>query len=203
MPRIISGSARGTRLTAPPGDMTRPTGDRAKEALFSILSPYMQTAGFLDLYAGIGQIGLEAASRGMRPVVLVERARIALQAISANLEKTRLADACAVLAGDVLQVVPRLAAEGRHFSLIYLDPPYRDAQQAFSRLAPSLEQLVVADGLVILEHDSVMRPPSFVTHLQLKRSCQYGTAMISFYQKDNSVENPGNGRQEVPAVRPD
>lgn len=203
MPRIISGSARGTRLTAPPGDMTRPTGDRAKEALFSILAPQMQAAGFLDLYAGIGQIGLEAASRGMRPVVLVELARAALQAIAANLEKTRLADACSVLAGDVMQVVPRLAAEDRHFSLIFLDPPYRDALSAFNRLAPSLERLLAADGLVILEHDSAMQPPSFVTHLQLKRSCQYGTAMLSFYQRDNSVENPGIGRQEVPAGRPD
>jgi 16S rRNA (guanine966-N2)-methyltransferase len=188
MPRIISGSARGTRLTAPAGQQTRPTGDKVKEALFSILAPHMPADGFLDLYAGTGQIGLEAASRGAARVVMVENAPASLAAVRINISKTHLAEQVELLAGDAAAILPRLAAQGRRFDLIFLDPPYRDAMADFTRLATWLNQLLRPGGTVILEHESRDTPPAFVTNLQLKRSCQYGTAMLSFYKVDQSVE---------------
>ncbi|MEA4888499.1 MAG: 16S rRNA (guanine(966)-N(2))-methyltransferase RsmD [Clostridiaceae bacterium] len=183
MPRVISGSARGTHLSAPRGDLTRPTADRVKEALFSILTPALPADGFLDLYAGTGQIGLEAASRGSRPVVLVEQARPSLEIIKTNLAKTHLTGEVALLAGNVFTVVSRLVSEGRRFEIIFMDPPYKAALSDFNRLAPELEILMPDNGILVLEHDSGNTAPPFVTNLQLNRSCQYGMAMLSFYQK--------------------
>ena len=188
MPRIISGSARGTRLAAPAGDATRPTGDKVKEALFSILNPRMPANGFLDLYAGTGQIGLEAASRGAAPVVLVENAPAGLAAIKTNAERTHLAGKIEIIGADAAVALKKLIERGTRFDLIFLDPPYRVALNDFSRLAPGLVQLLAPGGLVVLEHVSREQPPPFVTYLQFTRSCQYGTAMLSFYKVDQNSE---------------
>ena len=187
MPRIISGSARGIRLTAPRGEATRPTGDRVKEALFSILTPCLPADGFLDLYAGTGQIGLEAASRGSSPVLLVEKSAPALAAIRTNLSKTHLEDQVTVLAGDIAACLRQLISQQQRFDLIFLDPPYLSALGDFASLAPDLGRLIKPDGLVILEHESRQVPPAFVTNLQLRRSCQYGIAMLSFYKVDQTA----------------
>jgi 16S rRNA (guanine966-N2)-methyltransferase len=183
MPRIISGTARGTRLVAPAGDATRPTGDKVKEALFSILTPHMPAKGFLDIFAGTGQIGLEAASRGASPVVLVEKAPAGLAAIRTNADKTHLAAKVTILAADAAAALQRLIAQNSHFELIFLDPPYLTALRDFCSLAPALAGLLSPDGLLVIEHDSREIPPAFVTNLQFLRSCQYGSAMLSFYQK--------------------
>lgn len=182
MPRIISGRAGGIPLVAPKGQDTRPTADKTKEALFSILAPHLPDCAFLDLYAGTGQIGLEAASRGARTVVLVEQARAGLSAIVANLEKTRLSDVTRVQHGSAFLAVRQLLASGQTFDLIFLDPPYRQAIADFERLAPDLARLLAPGGRIILEHDSKSKAPDFVTELKRTRSCQYGTAMLSFYQ---------------------
>lgn len=182
MPRIISGRAGGIPLIAPKGQDTRPTADKTKEALFSILAPAIPDCTFLDLYAGTGQIGLEAASRGARTVVLVEQARAGLSAIAANLEKTRLSDVTRIEQGSVWTAVRHLLTSGSRFDLIFLDPPYRQAIADFERLATDLTQLLTAGGRIILEHDAKSKAPDFVMELKRTRSCQYGTAMLSFYQ---------------------
>lgn len=187
MPRIISGLARGTRLIAPRGGDTRPTGDKVKEALFSILMPYLPADGFLDLYAGTGQIGLEAASRGSRSVVLVEKAPASLKAINNNIVRTRLGDIVTVLPADAAQAVRRLRQEGRQFDLIFLDPPYAQASGDFRRLSTELSNLLRPEGLIILEHNSCDESPIFVINLKLSRSCQYGTAMLSFYKAESDT----------------
>jgi len=184
MPRIISGSARGTRLAAPRGEATRPTGDKVKEALFSILNPQMPANGFLDLFAGTGQIGLEAASRGSKSVVLVEKGPEGLAAIKTNRDKTHLTDQTEVMAAEAGTALQQLINQGRRFEIIFLDPPWRIALQEFKRLGPRLAQLLEPGGLVVLEHEAREEPPAFVTYLQLMRSCQYGTAMISFYKAE-------------------
>lgn len=188
MPRIIAGSARGTHLVTPQGQATRPTGDKVKEALFSILTAQMPAKGFLDLYAGTGQIGLEAASRGADSVVLVENAAASLKIIRTNIEKTHLADKVTLIAADVKTALQRLLGQGQRFEMIFLDPPYCDALRDFDRLAPLISELLAAGGLVILEHDSREQPPIFVTNLKLLRSCQYGAAMLSFYKATQTAE---------------
>lgn len=189
MPRIISGVARGTRLLSPRGMDTRPTGDKVKEALFSILMPRLPAEGFLDLFAGTGQIGLEAASRGSNSVFLVERSATSLAAIRSNIEKTRLGDRVTVLAEDAAVALRRLHREGHQFDLVFMDPPYNEAIKLFTRMADDLTTLLRQGGLLILEHDANEAPPAFVTNLQLSRSCQYGTAMLSFYKAEDSANS--------------
>jgi 16S rRNA (guanine966-N2)-methyltransferase len=183
MPRVISGSAGGIHLSSVRGLETRPTADRVKEALFSMLMSRWPPQGFLDLYAGTGQIGLEAASRGADPVVLVEKNRDGCRVIRENIEKTHLSASVCLLQRPVGPALDALRREGRSFSLIFADPPYREALQTLSRLAGPLADLLTPDGRLILEHDAVTALPANVTYLQLERCCQYGTAMLSFYQK--------------------
>lgn len=181
MPRIIAGKSRGIRLIAPKGLSTRPTADRVKEALFSILLAFGPVDGFLDLYAGTGQIGLEAASRGMSRVVLVENDRNCRLVIRENSRRCRLEDQVQLLGQAVHRVVAQLAETDQHFDLIFADPPYHAANKELARLSGELALLLSAKGRFILEHDARQSAP-IVTNLQLERSCQYGAAMLSFYK---------------------
>ena len=119
--RIITGTAKGCNLKTPKGMNTRPTSDRVKESLFSILGS--DACGrVLDVFAGTGALGLEALSRGADSCVFIDRETADI--ISFNAEHTRLADRCRVLKGDVFALLHRLAGEGKQFDLVFCDPPY-------------------------------------------------------------------------------
>lgn len=182
MPRIIAGSSKGTRLIAPTGMSTRPTADRVKEALFSILQAYWPADGFLDLYAGTGQIGLEAASRGATRVILVENDRLCRQIIQENCSRSHLDRQVQLIGQDAHRAVMSLLEASQPFDIVFADPPYRQIPQELARLSGCLALLLAPGGLFILEHDARMAAP-IVTNLQLERSCQYGTAMLSFYRR--------------------
>ncbi len=140
--RVIAGSLKGRRLAVPPGEAVRPTGDRAREALFSILEhgePELRGSRFLDLFAGSGAVGIEAFSRGACEVLLIDNARPALAVLRANLQKLPHAGAIRVMAADATR--PGRARQS--FDIAFLDPPYR------SGLAlPALERLAAGDWLV-------------------------------------------------------
>ena len=204
MPRIISGSARGTHLAAPKGWSTRPTADRVKEALFSMLLPWWPAEAFLDLYAGTGQIGLEAASRGAGFTVLVEKNRDCQRLIRENCTRTHLEGKVRLMEQDAFQAVRQLLEEARPFDLIFADPPYRQALDVFLRLSGPLSGLLTPGGRIILEHDAHQAAP-IVTNLQLERSCQYGMAMLSFYkgavsddQRQTGSPGPADATQPLP-----
>lgn len=120
--RIVAGQWRGRRLVAPPGRTTRPTSDRVREAVFSILGP-LDGERVLDLYAGSGALALEALSRGAAEATLVERDRAALTALRANVEA--LGAEAHVIAGDVAAFLRSAAEADGHYDLVFLDPPYR------------------------------------------------------------------------------
>lgn len=122
MMRIITGSARGAKLQAPAGEATRPTAERTKEAVFSMLGNGVSERRVLDLFAGSGQMGLEALSRGATAAVLVERDRAALAAIRANAAHTKLSDRAEIVAADALGYLKTY--KGPPFHLVFLDPPY-------------------------------------------------------------------------------
>ena len=122
MMRIITGSARGAKLQAPAGETTRPTSERTKEAVFSMLQHSLEGRRVLDLFAGSGQMGLEAVSRGAAEAVLVDIDKAALAAIRANVAHTRLTDLVRVVSADALSYVR--AYRGAPFHLVFLDPPY-------------------------------------------------------------------------------
>lgn len=189
MPRIITGSARGIHLLVPKGENTRPTSDRAKEALFSKIGRRIIDAVVLDLFAGTGQIALEALSRGAKKAVLVERHREALAAIRHNVEKTRFSDQAVVISGDVYRVTSRLQSDQERFDFIYCDPPWSFESEHMSSLFPTLVKLSKPDGLIVLESSRNKELPSFDSAgVPCFERCTYGLTVLSFYHLENGSE---------------
>lgn len=182
MPRIISGSLRGISLQTPSGVDTRPTSDRAKEALFSIVGPDIEGARVLDLFAGSGQIALEALSRGAGHAILCEMDRAALKALFSNLEKTRTSDQVRVFTYDARRLVKKLVKEGYSFDFIYLDPPWRELSSVLEVINNYLPALLSRSGVIVLESDRRQDiPKSLGMGISLSRSCTYGGSVLSFY----------------------
>ncbi len=192
MPRVITGSARGTVLAAPDGLKTRPTSDRVKESVFSILADRIPGCRMLDLFAGTGQMGIEALSRGAVGAVFIDSGRESVACIRRNLEKTHLANRAVVLAQPVFPALGSLPA-GTKFDLVYIDPPYAEAA-AICREATRIlvaKDLIAESALVLIEHSARDEGVDFVTHLQFLRRCKYGTVMISFYNRYSSGDEAG------------
>lgn len=186
MPRIISGSLRGVRLQAPAGTDTRPTSDRAKEALFSIIGPAIEGAHVLDLFAGSGQIALEALSRGAEYAVLCETDREALKALFANVEKTGTSEQLRVFTYDARRLVKSLAEANQSFYFIYLDPPWQNLPDLLKAIESNLSTLLSEDGVIVLESERKQDIPSRIgPDLTLSRSCTYGASVLSFYYHEN------------------
>ena len=122
MMRIITGKARGIRLKTLEGDATRPTAERVKEAVFSMLQYDIEGREVLDLFAGSGQLGLESVSRGAKVAVLVDKSRDALKIIEENVARTKLSDCCEIHRADALDFIQRY--KSRKFDIVFLDPPY-------------------------------------------------------------------------------
>ncbi|MDX6664666.1 MAG: rRNA (guanine966-N2)-methyltransferase [Solirubrobacteraceae bacterium] len=146
--RVIAGRFGGRRLAAPRGDATRPTSDRVREALFSVLGD-LGGLSVLDLFAGSGALGIEALSRGAGSAVFVERAVAALTALEANLET--LGIAAEVHKGDARAYVRNASRAGHTYDLVFFDPPYRDAERLGRDL--DLPSVIAADGRLVAESD--------------------------------------------------
>lgn len=191
--RIISGSARGKRLATFSGGDIRPTPDRVREAIFSML--YSRLGGLegstvLDLFAGTGAMGLEALSRGARRAVLVDQGQQSARIIPANLKACALQERASHVRGDVQKTLPRLAAEGP-YDLIFLDPPYgRDLVPKVLTLISELK-LLAAGGVVCAEADRQDAVPAVVGELvRMEQRCYGSTAIHLFTQSEPEVETP-------------
>lgn len=185
MMRIITGSARGVRLDTLEGDATRPTTERAKEAIFSSLRVRMDMTGIrvLDLFAGCGQMGLEALSAGAAHAVLVDQSKEAVRVIEKNAAKTRLTDRCTVLCSDTATYL-RSRRGHESFDCIFLDPPY-----AMKAVAATVEDILRArlinpGGLIVCESGEP-DPLGFETgtalsrHFTLIKEAKYGKAYVT------------------------
>lgn len=151
--RVVAGRFRGRRLHAPPGLDTRPTGDRVRESLFSILGP-LDDLRVLDLFAGTGALGIEALSRGAAHATFVERDRKALEALERNVRELGLASGEAnVVRGDYRRYVRDAGARGEAYDLVLLDPPYRDAPGIAPVLDAALRPLLREGARVVTESD--------------------------------------------------
>lgn len=183
--RIITGKARGLKLKTPAGLSTRPTSDRVKESLFSILSGLIDFAAVnavLDIFAGTGALGLEAVSRGARAATFIDTTTT--QIIRENVTRTRF-DGCNVLRGDFDKILRRLARQGLTFDLIFSDAPYGKglAQQSLNLVVEL--NLPSAGGLIVVEHGAdeiLIAPPT----LRPIRNATYGntTAIEIFIRGD-------------------
>ena len=188
MPRVITGKYKGAVLTAPKGDATRPTTDKVKEALFSIIQADVPGARVLDLYAGTGQIGIECVSRGAECAVMVDRAGAAASVIKSNLQKIHAENdpALRFIKAPVFAALDRLAGEGEKFDIIFLDPPYKAAPDAARDIARAVKkmELLANGGIMIVEHSSDIPFDTDVIDLKPVRSCTYGLTVLTFFRDE-------------------
>ena len=187
--RVITGSARGRRLKELEGMETRPTTDRVKEGLFSALQFEIEGRRVLDLFAGTGQLGIEALSRGAERCVFVDRRADAVKLIRENLELTGLSGRARVVAGDSMEY---LASQREKFDLILLDPPY-----AAGLLEPALEHIAQFDilrphGIIAAEAPAEKALPPLAEPYRLCRTYRYGRIGLTVYRRAGELENEGS-----------
>ena len=191
MMRIITGKARGTKLQTLSGEATRPTAERTKEAVFSIINFDIAGARVLDLFAGSGQLGLEALSRGAEYAVFNDSSREAAAIIRANVEKTHFTDACEVLSTDWQPVLRRFANKEK-FDLIFLDPPYAGGFLP-KVLAKMIEWDLLSNGAVIVcesanEEDVFGGDEELKNQFTIRRVARYGAACVTILEKGEGEE---------------
>ncbi len=181
--RIITGCARGKRLQTLEGRDVRPTTERVKESLFNILQFDIEGRRFLDLFAGSGQMGLEAVSRGARSAVLVDSARESIEVIRRNVEHTGLGHAVQVVHSDFQTYLLRCAEP---FDLAFLDPPYGTGllQQALPLVAARMRQ----GGSILCEHPTQETLPERAGEFVRARSYKYGKILLTLYRHKEVVE---------------
>jgi 16S rRNA (guanine966-N2)-methyltransferase len=176
--RVITGTFRGRRLSAPAGNLTRPTSDRVREALFSMLGE-LDGLSVLDLFAGTGALGIEALSRGAAQALFVEHEEHALGALRENLGKLGLTPPCArVLEEDALRALRRAREREETYHLIFVDPPYAQAREKEHELQLLLPSLLAPDGRLVLESD---RREPLSLDLEVLRQRHYGNTSITIH----------------------
>ncbi len=175
--RVVAGIYGGRKLTAPAGSETRPTSDRVREALFSVLGPSIQGARVLDLFAGSGALGIEALSRGAAHAVFVDRSHKAIQAVRANLTALGIeAEVRPIEARAALR-----AASGRceAYDLVFLDPPYRRAAELGRELSEAMAAVLAPGARVVTESD---RRALLELDLPLADERRYGDTVIRIHE---------------------
>lgn len=177
--RIIAGRAKGRTLSTPPQG-TRPMTGRARESVFSILGHRTVDADVLDLYAGSGSLGLECLSRGARSAVFVERDRGAAAVIRDNVDAVGLGGELVIMA--VADALPKLY---RRFDLVFVDPPYDDADAEVVAVLSQLDRVLADDGLVVVHRRaaSVTASPEFLVCIDERR---YGDAVVTMFERPHS-----------------
>ncbi|MGC9219804.1 MAG: 16S rRNA (guanine(966)-N(2))-methyltransferase RsmD [Solirubrobacteraceae bacterium] len=173
--RVVAGRLGGRQLVAPSGSSTRPTSDRVREAIFSILAS-VDGARVLDLFAGSGALGIEALSRGAGSAVFVDRAAPAVAAVRSNLE--RLGQTAVVVRMPVARALACRPVDAGLYDLVFLDPPYRLGEALGPRLSISLLPLLAPGARVVAESD---RRRPLALELPLLRERQYGDTLIRIY----------------------
>ena len=185
--RVIAGIAKGRRLDAPPGSRTRPTADRVKEALFSMLAPRLAGASVADLYAGSGALGIEALSRGAEHAVFVERDPRALAALRTNLARTGLADRATVVAADVEKVL-REGPPHAPFTIVLIDPPYDVEPEALGRSLATLAASLADGATVTVELGRRSPAPSWPPELLAGDPRRYGDTLLHTARRTAGAE---------------
>ncbi|HWX96704.1 MAG TPA: 16S rRNA (guanine(966)-N(2))-methyltransferase RsmD [Solirubrobacteraceae bacterium] len=177
--RVIAGRLGGRRLKAPRGRTTRPTSDRVREALFSILGD-LDGASVLDLFAGSGALGIEALSRGARSVVFVERDTGAASALEDNLAALGIAPGEAELRrGDALRALESARERSEKYDLVFIDPPYRRAPDWGPQLSALLPPLLEPAARVVVESD---RRTPLELDMDISHQRRYGDTSITIHR---------------------
>lgn len=184
--RVITGTAKGVALKTPEGMQTRPTAERVKEALFSVIQFDIPGARVLDLFGGTGQLGIEALSRGAKSAVFVDQRKDACDLISENLRRTKFTDRAKVVRSDYMEYLKRSRDK---FDIVFLDPPY--AEIFLENALKCIEEIDIlqSDGIIVTERpvgkELTIQLPGYVR----SRDYKYGKTLIALYRKEDPQEN--------------
>ncbi len=178
--RVISGTARGIRLKTPEGLKTRPTSDRVKEAIFSVIQFEVEGSRFLDLFAGSGQMGIEALSRGAVSAVFVDGRREACKLVQDNLKTTKLERNAQVVQSDYLSYLERCR---QTFDIIFLDPPYAEEFLENSLKKISEIDILSSRGIIICERPADKLLDLEIPGLQRGKDYRYGKTWVTMFRK--------------------
>lgn len=178
--RVISGTARGTLLKTPEGDLTRPTADRVKEAMFSILQFELPGAKVLDLFGGTGQLGIEALSRGAVHAVFADHREDACKLIRENLKRTHFETRGQVVRSDYMDYLNRSKEK---FNVILLDPPYAEVflENALKRITEI--DILYSGGIIMLERPLGKELPYYFEGYVRSKDYKYGKILLTTYRK--------------------
>lgn len=182
--RVITGIARGRRLAAPEGLDVRPTTDKVKEAVFSAVQFELEGAYVLDLFAGSGQMGIEALSRGAARAVFVDSSQKAVRCINENLRTTKLDRLAEVISRDSYDYIKLTA---KTFDMIILDPPYR--QNHIDNILPFAAEKLNAGGCIICEYESEAYEPKAPEGLVLRKTYRYGKINVTIFCKPSEEDD--------------
>lgn len=178
--RVIAGTARGTQLKTPEGMLTRPTIDRVKEALFSIIQFDLPGASVLDLFGGTGQLGIEALSRGAQKAVFIDAQDAACKLIKENLKRTHLEQKGTIVKTDYLAYLNRCEEQ---FHIIFLDPPYAEVflETALKRITEI--DILHSGGIIATERPLGKELPVALEGFERSRDYKYGKVVLTFFRK--------------------
>jgi len=177
--RVITGSARGRKLAAPEGLDIRPTTDKVKEAVFSAIQFEIEGAYILDLFAGSGQMGIEALSRGAKRAVFVDNSQRALKCVNENLRTVKFEKYADVINRDSYDYIKHI---NKKFDIIILDPPYR--YNHINNILPFVVEKLNDGGLVICEYESDAEIDIIPDGLKLKKTYKYGKISVSIFYSE-------------------
>ena len=178
--RVITGKARGVQLKTPEGMQTRPTADRVKEALFSIINFDIPGAKVLDLFGGTGQLGIEALSRGAASAVFVDAREDSCKLIRENLKHTKLEQDAKVIRSDYLDYLNRCREQ---YNIIFLDPPYAEVflENAIKKITEI--DILQSDGIIVAERPLGKELPWEFEGFTRSKDYKYGKVLLTIYRK--------------------
>ena len=182
--RVITGTARGKRLITREGDAVRPTPERVKEALFSAIQFEIERRRVLDLFAGSGQLGIEALSRGAKDAVFVDMSRMSAQTVRENLEKCGFLDRAKI---EVMEYALFLMNEKSRFDLAFLDPPYRTG--ILQRALPLTAARMNPGGIIVCEHPVDEDMPEETEGFRRSWFHHYGKVALTMYRRKGVTES--------------
>jgi len=183
--RIIAGKARGKKLLSPESLETRPTLDRVKEAMFSMIQGYILDAIIVDVFAGTGSLGLEAASRGAKEVYLVDKSNVTFPILKKNIENLRFEEFCTPLNMDAYDALRKLHKLGKVFDIIFIDPPY--CKDMIPNAIKIIEEnnMLDKDGIIVTKIDSIEEIYEGYNKIRLLKSRKYGNTTVCLYKYED------------------
>ena len=181
--RVITGIARGMRLKTPEGMDVRPTAEKIKEAMFSIVQFDLEDAVILDLFAGSGQLGIEALSRGASKAYFVDNSPVSIGIVKDNLTHTKLMESavvCNMPNSAFLRTTPA------KFDIAFLDPPYE--KKLIQRSLPALVEKMSENGIIVCEHEKGCRLPETEGDFKISKTYNYGQISVTVYRRNEVNE---------------